>query len=201
MGNVKEETIKNIFEALRNLKFSLDGYENNHDHNKIIYLRNFITTARTVTFIIQYLKSDVGKQVFEDWYSPWQEKMKQDEILKTFKDLRNEIEKQGKLDTSLSMKIDHLNSNDLQPLLADPPPFSKGFFIGDKIGGSGWEIDYGKGIKDTIYIDLPDTVKIQTDLSVDKLTALNIGNNTLEIMNYYYSFLYIIADDARKKFM
>lgn len=194
------EILNRAHEALRNMQFSLTNYKKTNDENKILYLKNFITTGRSVTFIIQNLKSQVSDDTFDNWYLPWRLKMSNDEILKTFKDLRNEIEKQGKLDTSLTGHINYLNPSDLQPVLENPPPFSNGFFIGDQIGGSGWEIDYGNGIKEKLYVELPQKVKMEIDLEINRLIDLDNGMATIEMLEYYYNYLQSIYIDAKKTF-
>lgn len=195
------EILNRAQEALRNMQFSLTNYKKSNDENKILYLRNLITTGRSVTFILQNLKSHVDKNAFEEWYLPWRTKMSNDEILRTFKDLRNEIEKQGKLNTSLTAHIEHFNSNDIQPLLKNPPPFSKSFFIGDQIGGSGWEIDYGNGITEKLYIVLPQDIKMVIDFEIIDLTSLDNDMSTIDMLEYYYDYLHAIYIDARKTFL
>jgi len=197
---MKTEIFYRINETLRNMHFSLKNYKEANDQNKILHLKNFITSGRSVTFVIQNLKSHVGKERFDEWYNPWVSKMSGDKILKTFITLRNEIEKQGKLDTSLSTHIEHLNTNDLQNLLENPPPYAKDFFIGDQIGGSGWEVDYGNGIKEKIYVELPQKVKMSIDFEVNKLSDLDISMSTLEMLEYYYTYLYSIYFDAKLHF-
>lgn len=195
-----KQTLSNASEAIRNMKFSLDNYKQSNNHNKIIHLRNFITTGRSVTFIIQNLKNKVGKDKFNDWYIPWQEKMSGDDVLKTFITIRNEIEKQGKLDTALNIIIEHLNSKDLQPLMENPPPFAKGFFIGDQLGGSGWEINYGNGVTEILYVELPEKIKVSLDFEIKKLVYLENNKSTLEMLNYYYAYMFTIYTDAQKNF-
>lgn len=197
---MKTEIFHRINEALRNMHFSLKNYKEANDQNKILHLKNFITSGRSVTFVIQNLKNHVGKESFDEWYNPWVSKMSGDKILKTFITLRNEIEKQGKLDTSLSTHIEHLNTNDLQNLLENPPPYAKDFFIGDQIGGSGWEVDYGNGIKEKIYVELPQKVKMSIDFEINKLSDLDISMSTLEMLEYYYAYLYSIYFDAKLHF-
>ena len=187
-------------EALRNMQFSLTNYKKSNDENKIIYLRNFITTGRSVTFIIQNLKSHVDEKSFLSWYTPWQTKMSNDEILIKFRDLRNEIEKQGKLDTSLSMHIEHFNSNDIQSLLENPPPYANRFFVGDQLGGSGWEVDYGNNITEKIYVEMPENVKLTIDFEINDLANLNNNMSTLEMLEYYHNYLNSIYIDAKKHF-
>lgn len=197
---MKTEIFHRTNEALRNMQFSLKNYKEANDQNKILHLKNFITSGRSVTFVIQNLKSYVGKEKFDEWYNPWVSKMSGDKMLKTFITLRNEIEKQGKLDTSLSAHIEHLNTNDLQNLLENPPPYAKDFFIADQIGGSGWEVDYGNGIKEKIYVELPQEVKMSIDFEINKLSDLDISMSTLEMLEYYYAYLYSIYVDAKRHF-
>ena len=142
----------------------------------------------------------MSKTAFDNWYQPWQDKMRNEKVLTTFRDLRNEIEKQGKLETSLTAHIEYLNSNDLQPLLENPPPFSNGFFIGDRHGGSGWEIDYGDGVTEKIYVELPKEVKMTIDFEINELTNLENDMTTLEMLEYYYNYLNNIYIDARNTF-
>lgn len=197
---MKDTILDRTSEALRNMQFSLINYRKSNDENKIIYLRNFITTGRSVTFIIQNLKSHVRKDAFESWYLSWQNKMSNNNILKAFKDLRNEIEKQGKIDTSISMHIERLNTDDLQPLLNNPPPYATGFFIGDQLGGSGWEIDYGNNVTEKIYVELPKEVYMTIDFEIMDLSDLENNMTTIEMLEYYYDFLNTIYIDAKKTF-
>lgn len=56
-------------------------------------LTALVTSGRSVTFVLQNLKSI--EPDFESWYKPYQEEMANDSLLKFFKELRNEIEKEG----------------------------------------------------------------------------------------------------------
>lgn len=57
-----------------------------------------IQALRNVTFVLQSEKHSFSH--FEDWYGPWQERMKVDPVLKWLKDARNTVVKQGELDTN-----------------------------------------------------------------------------------------------------
>jgi len=57
-----------------------------------------IQALRNVTFILQSEKHSFSD--FEDWYEPWQERMKVDPVLKWLKDARNVVVKQGELETN-----------------------------------------------------------------------------------------------------
>lgn len=55
-----------------------------------------ITQIRTISFIMQSNKEKIDS--FDEWYFPWQAKMKSDNVMKWLKDSRNQIEKQGDLE-------------------------------------------------------------------------------------------------------
>ena len=77
-------------------------------------LRNLIVFGRSVTFVLQNLRTVVGKERFDLWYEPHQESMKQDVVMKYFVKLRNELEKQGLLPVSTSTRFLHFTSVDLK---------------------------------------------------------------------------------------
>lgn len=56
---------------------------------------NVATFARSVTLVLQNLRSVVGKEAFDAWYMPHLEMMKATEPFDFFRDLRNEILKEG----------------------------------------------------------------------------------------------------------
>jgi hypothetical protein len=90
-----------IQRARQNLGFikkSLDDLAKNpHDAQlKQTSFANIVVWGRTVTFVLQNLRSAVGQE-FDEWYQPFVEEMKKDQLLVEFKDARNDLEKQGKL--------------------------------------------------------------------------------------------------------
>jgi hypothetical protein len=121
-------------------------------------LRNVVVFGRAVTNVLQNLRSVVGAQVCNEWYSPLQEKMRKDELLRYFYQLRTEILKEGTLQTGMAMHI-NFNTRDLQQLMQDPPPGAKNFFIGDHLGGSGWQIDLPDGSVAKYYVALPENIQ------------------------------------------
>ena len=100
-------------ETLQTAKF---GYEDLKDkRRRMSGLRNLIVFGRSVTFVLQNLKTPVGAETFDRWYKPIQEKLKSDVVMKYFVTLRNEILKQGKLPVSTSVTA-NFNSDDLLKL-------------------------------------------------------------------------------------
>lgn len=68
----------------------------------IINLNACIQALRNVTWALQSDKSSIKD--FDDFYDPWEEKMRQDPILQWVKDSRNHIVKQGDLETNSKLR-------------------------------------------------------------------------------------------------
>lgn len=79
-------------------------------------LNNTIQTLRSVTFVLQKQKDRFP--AFEEWYSDWQYKMRQDAILRWIITARNFIEKEGDLETHSKARIGIVNSWD-DPLMEE----------------------------------------------------------------------------------
>jgi len=65
-------------------------------------LQNCITTARTVTFILQSNKSHIPD--FELWYEPFRDRWKADQVMRWGINARNAIEKRGDLETKSELR-------------------------------------------------------------------------------------------------
>lgn len=203
----KESILLSATETLQTAKHGLDDYIGKNPERRKTGLRNMIVFSRAVTNVIQNLRSTVGKEKFDEWYNPWQKKMKEDLIMKAFYSMRSEILKEGVLETNLSMTVEHLNTNDLEPLMKNPPNNAQSFFIGDQLGGSGWEILMSDGTTEKYYVDLPENVKVQTFLELKNLPQVSVKDkegqfyNTQEMVQYYYDFLVVLVSNAKLNFM
>jgi hypothetical protein len=69
-----------------------------------IAMQNCITSARSVTFILQNYKSVIPG--FEEWYAPWQSRFRDDPVMRWAVQARNKIEKQGDLETVSQMRVE-----------------------------------------------------------------------------------------------
>jgi len=160
-------------------------------------LANIITIGRSITFILQNLKSTVlGSETFLKWYTPVQESMKKDELLNFFKDARNELEKEGKLNTIINIKTE--KSTDLGSK-SDKPLNAKHFFLFDNLGGCGWLIENEDGTTEKIYTEIHDGVNIEILFSKPPTQHLGskISNPTIEnICNLYYEYLKSLINKA-----
>src|SRR5688572_23459502 len=94
---------------------------------RMIGLRNLIVFGRTVTFVLQNLRSQMADGEFDKWYTAKQEEMKKDVVMKHFVTLRNELEKQGSLPVSTSVHIKEFSSSNIEKYKKQPG--TVGFFI------------------------------------------------------------------------
>ena len=98
------------------LKLLVETKQNYFDPNRFrISLNNTIQTLRNVTFVLQKAKSVFP--AFDDWYSPWQEAMRADDLMKWLVTARNIIVKQGDLETHSMARVSIIDS------WFDPPKF------------------------------------------------------------------------------
>ncbi len=164
-------------------------------------LRNLIAFGRSVTFVLQNLRSITPE--FDPWYNAVQEEMKADPLMQYFVLARNELEKQGRLSVGISAAIKSFSTNDIAKF-GPPPRGAKGFFIGDQLGGSGWEVELGDGTTAKYYVELPSSVgevtQQFTNLPQDLSPELK-GQSVSDLSKLYIARLRALVDDARSKFL
>lgn len=119
-------------------------------------LRNLIAFGRSVTFVIQNLRGIKGLD-FDAWYLPHQEAMKADPLMRYFVEARNELEKQGKLSVSTSAHLKSFSFEDINKL-GPRPVGARSFFVGDYLGGAGWEVELADGTTEKYYVELPPSI-------------------------------------------
>jgi hypothetical protein len=157
-----ERTSKEILEdTLRTLKTAEAGYRTlayGSPKDKVSGLMNLVVFGRSVTNVLQNLRATEPK--FDTWYKPYVDEMAKNELFKYFYDLRSSILKEGRLRVSTAVHINQLSFPEDMARLPKPPPFLKvkGFFIGDNLGGSGYEILLPDGSIEKYYIELPDEI-------------------------------------------
>lgn len=194
--------LENTLTTLEMTELGLRDLSSNNPKYQELGLRNIAMHGRSVTFTLQKLRS--FESDFEDWYNDVQEEMKSSELCRFFKDLRNEIEKQGQVSTSVSAYISHFSTDMLQRLPKPENVKILGFFMGDKFGGSGWEIELPDGKKDKFYLDLPKEM-IQTERFFNNPPNEHLGlslegMSIQEISKIYYEYLSELVSKAFDKF-
>lgn len=149
--------IRRAEQVLDTAYFGLKVLKDGDPSERSAGLRNVLVFGRSVTFVVQNLKSIVGEDRFNDWYLPLQDEMRGDPLMRYFVEARNNLEKQGRLDVSNSALIHNFDSSMLARF--EKPPFeSDSFFISDENGGSGWEMNLGDGESIKYYINIPTSV-------------------------------------------
>ncbi|MGI2129896.1 hypothetical protein ACRN93_00975 [Shewanella baltica] len=201
MATISEVLVRTE-QMLETAKHGFDDLVSLNKTRRFTGLRNLIVFGRSVTFVLQNLRTAVGKERFDAWYEPHQESMKQDVVMRYFVKLRNELEKQGRLPVSTSAHIHHFSSDMISQY--KQPPGTVGFFIGDQLGGSGFEVELLDGSKEKYYVEIPTSVAEVTqhfnELPVpddDELKSKTIE----QLSEHFLKFLEALLDNARKEFL
>ena len=159
MPNQKRKTcdiLKSLQDTLNTAEFGYETFTNGSPPQKMVGLRNLVVFGRAVTNVLQNL-SNIEPE-FDDWYGKYQDEMKADELMKYFYKLRSEILKEGKLDVGVGVHIKHLSLPNDMSRFGRPPPNAKSFFIGDRLGGTGWVVQLADGSTENYYVDLPSDI-------------------------------------------
>ncbi|AKR43620.1 hypothetical protein [Methylophilus sp. TWE2] len=196
-----EQVIRRAEEILQTAQHGLDDLKSGNGSKRFSGLQNLLVFGRSVTFVIQNLRSVV--EDFDQWYNPIQEELRSDEVMKYFVELRNQILKQGRLQIAMEISSLSLSTNDLQKL-GTPPPGTKGFFIGDKFGGSGWTIELPDGSEAKYYVELPRSIaevkQVFAEVPESARAAIE-GKSVEELGEQYLAKLGEILDSCRKQFL
>ncbi|MDB5610271.1 MAG: hypothetical protein JWP25_7171 [Bradyrhizobium sp.] len=115
-----------------------------------------------------------------------------------FWNLRTEIEKTAERQDASYSSIESLNVNDIQHLPRPPGAFS--FFIGDRNGGTGWEVKLPDGSIEKYYIKPPDSWQVRAGLVLSKAPDEFKGADARNLVGRYLDRMESIVADARKKF-
>lgn len=165
-------------------------------------LRNLITFGRSVTFVIQNLRG-VKDLDFDTWYGPEQEAMKSNVLMRYFVDARNELEKQGRLSVATSAHINSFSTNDIRKF-GRPPVGAKAFFIGDHLGGTGWEVELADGSIEKYYVELPPSIGEvkQQFTNFPSAKAPELANHSVEeLCDMYINMLESLVLRAKSHFI
>jgi|FLOH01.1.fsa_nt_gi hypothetical protein len=196
-----KEILDRTLETLQTAQLGLADMKDASRHRRNPGLRNVIVFGRSVTFVLQNLRGKDAR--FEEWYLAKQTAMKADPIFLYFLEARNNLEKQGRLNVSTSLKLNSFSSADMARF--EPrPPGATGFFIGDNLGGSGWEIELPNGAKEKYYMEIPSDIgqvsQVFSDTRTEKSEVL-ADRSVDDLAGEYLKKLSNIVDDARKTFL
>ena len=183
-------------ETLRTARRGYQDFIGSDPSRRMSGLRNAVVFGRAVTNVLENLRSRV--EDFDGWYEPRSAALAKDAGFRRLYKLRSEILKRGTLQVSNSIHVIHLNTQDLAPLMANPPAGAQSFFIGDTAGGSGWEVKLANGEVEKFYLQLPPTVNVTHDFHLDTTTgAQQVGG----LLERYLEEMESMIRDAKAEFV
>lgn len=201
-----DEILRSLEETLQTVERGLSDFLDTGDpKGRLPGLRNLIVFGRAVTNVLQNLRTPLGS-AFDEWYGPIQDEMAGDELLKYFYRLRTEILKEGSIPLGgSSMHIGYLDGQELQSLMRNPPPGARGFFMGDSLGGSGWEVELSDGLTEKYYVALPGDLMVKTNLHFADPPTVHEGqpltDTSIEALaTHYVEYLRRLVREATEKF-
>lgn len=178
---------KNLHEC----EYHLDKMINSQNIEELeINFAAFVNSARNVTFVLQ--KEFNGDEAFKKWYESKQEEMRSDELCKFFKELRNQILKEGINKIECNTKISRLNSSSD---MVDRPKNS-----GLVITGKGISYLINKGTSGEDLIPAKTTAQMVTTVFIKDAPQKHLGstiqnNSIIEISKVYNSYLKNIVEE------
>lgn len=166
-------------------------------------LRNVVVFGRAVTNVLQNLRSiEPG---FDEWYEHRKEEMKTDALMRYFYLLRSEILKNGLLNVSTQVHIHSLRLPDDMARLGPPPANATGFFIGDSLGESGWNVELPDGSTEKYYVQLPqESVSTSFHFPDPPRSHLGqeLGESRIEVLSkIYIDYLQQLIQSAKQRFI
>jgi hypothetical protein len=190
-----QETIATTEYGFQDLKMS-------HPQRKLPGLRNLVVFGRAVTNVLQNLRST--ETDFDRWYEKYETEMRLDPLMKYFHDLRSEILKNGSLRVSTQIYIRRLKVPQDMSRFGPPPPNAKAFFVGDHLGGTGWEIQLPDGSLERYYVDLPSdigSVSLHFPEPPQHHLGQEIADRSIEALSrLYLDYLHRLLTKAKARF-
>ena len=150
-------------------------------------LNNFLSAARSVTFVLQAEGRRRDKTLFNAWYEQEQDAMRSDPRLKWLVAARNEVEKEGDLDTHSVAQVSVATTNvDLDFGAIEVPPLASPSEIAAAV-----EID-----------DLPDRIRKQAVLVVERRWTVPElpDDELLDVLGHCYGRIADVVREAHALF-
>ena len=199
MAKSTSSVLKRTEETLYTAKLGLNGLSSADPRERMAGLRNLVVFGRAVTNVLQNLRTIEPE--FEEWYSSYVQEMLENPLMKYFYKLRSEILKQGTVRIGIAMNF---SGNPFElARRSPPPPGAKSFFIGDEIGGSGWEVELPDGTKTKYYVTIPsDLANFELDIKLHFSGAPGDLQDVPieELCASYIGYLENMLADARRRF-
>lgn len=159
-----QEILRDVNDTLAVARQGLEDVK--HDpKRRMSGLRNVVVFGRAVTNVLQNLRS--VRRDFDEWYLPIRREMESSPRMKFFYNLRSEILKTGQLRVTQSVHLVDFSPGRDMAKFGKPPPNARSFFIGDSVGGTGWEVELAPGVVEKYYVALPSEIGSATLLFRD----------------------------------
>lgn len=198
-----EGIIADAVQTLDTARLGLSDIVNGGPEKRDAGLRNVVVFGRAVTNVLQNLRSTESR--FEDWYAPLQKEMESDSLLRFFYNLRSEILKEGTIPTSTSAYIKGFNFPQDMFRFGPPPPNAVRFFIGDRLGGTGWEVRVSGDSIEKYYVQLPPEIGVVTrqfrEPPKEHLGAALRDVSIESLCQLYLDYLATVVESAKATFM
>jgi hypothetical protein len=137
------------------LDTAFQGYFVLKDHpaRRIAGFRNVIIFGNAVRKVLEGLPSDGGE--FDKWYKPVRREFKTSVLIKLFSQLLTEIRKREAEGFGTKARVVGFNYPADIPKLGARPKHAREFFMGDDLGGIGWEVELQPGVIEKYYAIVP----------------------------------------------
>ena len=204
MDRTNDEILQDAQAALDLTTRGLDEYLAASGRQRASGIRNVVVWGRVTTATFKKLQAASGHTVRE-WWQPYSEEMKSDPEFRYLYDLRNDVEKAGTVGRlGTTTHIDYLGPDEQRRLTANPPPNAKGFFIGDRWGGSGWQIELPSGETENFYVQLPADIAVTVSMHfMEPTTSQRFAppeRPIEEVLQRYVAFLESLMGSAIQAF-
>lgn len=197
------DVLRRAEETLKTARHGLDDLLSSDRSHRFTGLRNLIVFGRSFTWVLQNLRSVIPEQ-FDRWYAPEQANLAKDPLMRYFVEARNELEKQGKLSVTTNAVVHSFSPQTDMKKFGPPPIGAKSFFIGDPLGGTGWEVELADGKIEKYYVALPNSIGEVTQhfANFPEAKAPELAGKTVEeLCILYLNRLDALLDKARNHFL
>jgi hypothetical protein len=199
MTKTTSSILEKTQDTLNTAKLGLRLLGSANPHERMAGLRNLVVFGRAVTNVLQNLRST--EPTFDSWYERYKSEMEADPLMKFFYKLRSKILKEGELRTHSSMTF---SGNPYEIIKRYPaPPGAKGFFIGDQLGGSGWEVELPDGSVAKYYVAIPSDLPnfdLTMRVHLSEAPEQFHGTPVEELCEKYILYLDAMVQEAKQNF-
>jgi hypothetical protein len=186
----KQDVLRKTHEMLATAQRGLEDLTGDDPTRRFPGLYNVATFGRSVTLVLQNMRT-VDRLAFNAWYAPFQAEMDGDRLMGYFTSLRNEILKEGPPHLANRTETRNLDMRDLAPLISNPPPGGKNWFVGDERGGSGWIVELPDGSHAKYYMRLPPEIDMRFSLHTPDAPIEHLGQPLEDTSVQTLSTLYV----------